>query len=65
INGISALTFMVVGAVDWSVALVLLIGALIGGYGGAVLSKKVPEPLLRKIIIAYGALMTAYFFWKY
>ena len=65
INGISALTFMVVGAVDWSVALVLLIGALIGGYGGAVLSKKVPEPLLRKIIIAYGALMTAYFFGKY
>ncbi|MFN7613549.1 MAG: sulfite exporter TauE/SafE family protein [Alphaproteobacteria bacterium] len=65
INGISALTFMVVGAVDWSVALVLLIGALIGGYGGAVLSKTVPDPLLRKIIIAYGALMTAYFFWKY
>ena len=65
INGISALTFMAVGAVDWPVALILLSGALIGGYGGAVLSKKVPEPLLRKIIIAYGALMTAYFFWKY
>jgi uncharacterized protein len=65
INGISALTFMAVGAVDWPVALVLLVGALIGGYGGAVLSKKVPEPLLRRMIIAYGALMTAYFFGKY
>jgi uncharacterized membrane protein YfcA len=65
INGISALTFMAVGAVDWPVALILLIGALIGGYSGAVLSKKVPESLLRRIIITYGALMTAYFFWKY
>jgi uncharacterized membrane protein YfcA len=65
INGISALTFMVVGAVDWHVAIILLAGALTGGYSGAVLSKKVPEPLLRKIIIGYSALMTAYFFGKY
>jgi uncharacterized membrane protein YfcA len=65
INGISALTFMAVGAVDWRVALILIAGALVGGYGGAVLSKKVPEPLLRKLIIGYSALMTAYFFGKY
>lgn len=65
INGISALTFLVVGVIDWPVALVLLSGALVGGYGGAILSKKVPDHLLRGVIIAYGVIMTAYFFVKY
>jgi len=65
INGISALTFLAVGVVDWHVALILLSGALVGGYAGAVLSKKVPDAALRKIIIAYGAIMTIYFFSRY
>jgi uncharacterized protein len=65
INGISALTFLVLGAMDWRVGGILTIGALIGGYGGAVLSKRVPDRILRAVIIAYGALMTVYFFVRY
>ena len=65
INGISALTFLVVGMVDWSIAIYLMCGAIIGGYFGAVLSKKVPELWIRRAIILYGLLMSAYFFATY
>jgi uncharacterized membrane protein YfcA len=65
INGISALTFLALGAIDWRVALILMAGALIGGYGGAILSKKVPDYILRNLIIGYGVVMTLYFFSKY
>jgi uncharacterized membrane protein YfcA len=62
INGISALTFMAFGMVVWPVALCLLTGALVGGYFGAVLSKRMPEIWLRRAIIFYGAAMSVYFF---
>ncbi|MFZ4124666.1 MAG: sulfite exporter TauE/SafE family protein [Rickettsiales bacterium] len=65
INGISAITFLIFGVIDWHVALILLSGALLGGYGGAILSKKVPDAILRNIIIGYGVVMTVYFFSKY
>lgn len=65
INGISALTFLAAGVIHWQVAVVLLLGALIGGYGGAVLSKRVPDAVLRRVIVGYGVLMTIYFFTKY
>ncbi len=65
INGISALTFLLVGSIDWHVAGILLCGALVGGYGGAMLSKRVPDAVLRRVIIGYGAVMTLYFFIKY
>ena len=64
INGISAVTFLFAGAIYWPVALVLLAGALIGGYSGAMLSKRVPDHILRRFIIAYGAGMSVYFFVK-
>ncbi len=62
INLVSAGVFIASGMVDWSVATVLFIGALIGGYYGAVLSRLVPQPLLRGLIVAYGAGMTLYLF---
>ncbi|MBN8544306.1 MAG: sulfite exporter TauE/SafE family protein [Alphaproteobacteria bacterium] len=65
INGISALTFLVIGSIDWHVAIVLMTGALLGGYGGAILSKKVPDHILRGVIIFYGVVMTVYFFYHY
>ena len=65
INGISALTFLVAGMIDWRIAPLLMVGAFIGGYYGAVLSKRVPDIWLRRAIIGYGLLMSAYFFWKY
>lgn len=65
INAISAAIFLTTGLIDWAVAAVLIVGALIGGYYGAMLSKRVPEHKLKLGIIAYGLLMTGYFFAEY
>lgn len=62
INLISAAVFLFAGTVDWAIAAILIVGALFGGYGGAVLSKKLPQKLIRQMIVTYGVAMTLYFF---
>jgi uncharacterized protein len=64
INIISAGVFLLTGSVDWPVAAILIFGATIGGYSGAVISKKLPTSLIRTVIILYGCGMTTYFFLK-
>lgn len=64
INAISAITFLFAGALDWHVAIILIAGALIGGYSGATLSKKLKPSTLRSFIVLYGTAMTLYFFLK-
>ncbi len=49
-------------AIAWPHALIMMIGATIGGYGGGVVSRRVPQQALRLIVIAFGALLTGYYF---
>lgn len=64
INAVSAITFLFVGVIDWPVAAILIAGALIGGYSGAFLSKKLAPHTIRAFIVLYGIAMTSYFFLK-
>jgi hypothetical protein len=50
--------------VRWPETLVMLVAAVIGGYFGAVLARRVPAPWLRGFVVAYSAAMTAAFFWR-
>jgi uncharacterized membrane protein YfcA len=63
INGVAVITFIVAGRVVWSFALLMVAGSILGGYGGARLSKKIDAKALRWFIIAVGATLSAYFFW--
>lgn len=62
INAVSALIFLTTGLIDARVALVLIAGALLGGYYGAALSRRVTQRVMRMCIIFYGMIMTGYFF---
>ncbi len=62
INGVAVITFVIYQAVDWTPALIMLIGAIIGGYGGAYLARKMDQRLIRGFVIAVGVSMTIYFF---
>jgi uncharacterized membrane protein YfcA len=62
INGIAVVTFVVAGAVDWPLALIMLVGAIAGGYAGAATARKLDQRLVRVFVIAVGCIMTAYFF---
>jgi hypothetical protein len=62
INGIAVATFIIAGAVVWPQALLMLVGAVIGGYAGAATARKLNERLVRRFVIAVGCAMTIYFF---
>jgi hypothetical protein len=58
------LVFIIKGAVFWPQALVMIVGAIIGGYFGARYSLKLPQKSVRVFVILVGLGMTAYFFVK-
>jgi hypothetical protein len=62
INGVAVLTFIFSAAVLWPQAIVMVGGAITGGYGGAVLAQRLDPQLVRRFVIAVGFAMTIYFF---
>jgi len=62
INGAAVVTFIAAGAVLWPQALVMLVGAVLGGYGGAYLAQKIDPQIVRRFVIAVGISMSVYFF---
>jgi len=64
INGVAVIAFAIAGAIAWPQALVMVVGAIIGGYGGAALAHRVPSQYVRWFAIAVGLLISAYFFIK-
>jgi uncharacterized membrane protein YfcA len=62
INGIAVVAFIAARMVDWPQALVMIVGSIIGGYGGAVIAQKVNGEVIRRLVMAVGLGMTVYFF---
>jgi uncharacterized protein len=63
-NGIAFVIFVVDGQVVWRYCLAAMVAAAIGGYVSASLARRVPQPVLRGIVVAIGLGMAAWFFWK-
>ncbi len=62
INGVAAAVFVVKGAIYWPHAVVMIAGALTGGYLGAHYAQKLPQAWVRGFVILVGTAMTVYFF---
>ncbi|MFY9740501.1 MAG: sulfite exporter TauE/SafE family protein [Candidatus Sulfotelmatobacter sp.] len=62
INAVAVLTFIVAGAVLWRECVVMIAGALTGGWFGAHYAQKADPRRVRAVVIALGFVMTAYFF---
>jgi uncharacterized membrane protein YfcA len=54
VNTIAVVVFAVAADVAWGDAAVLAVAALVGGYAGARLSRRLPVPVLRAVVIALG-----------
>lgn len=65
INGAAVATFIAARVVEWPQALLMLLGAVVGGYGGARVAQKLGPRLVRGFVIAVGLSMSVYFLWKY
>ncbi|HEV2718044.1 MAG TPA: sulfite exporter TauE/SafE family protein [Terriglobales bacterium] len=64
INGIAVLVFILQRAISWPQAVIMIAGAIIGGYFGAHYALRLPQAWVRWFVIFVGAGMTAYFFAK-
>jgi uncharacterized membrane protein YfcA len=58
INGIAGVYFAVSGAIAWADALVLGIGAVVGGYAGAAVGRKLSRNVAELVVVGIGVAMT-------
>ena len=61
-NAIALGAFIMARAVVWPQAMLMLVGAAIGGYAGAYYAQKLPPERVRQFVILTGFSMSAYFF---
>jgi len=62
INGVAVITFIIAGAVEWPQAILMIAGAIIGGYGGAYYARKIEQRWVRLFVMLVGFSLTLYFF---
>jgi uncharacterized membrane protein YfcA len=62
INGVAAVTFILNHAITWPQAIVMTVGAIVGGYSSAHYAQKLPQSWIRAFVIMVGSAMTLYFF---
>jgi uncharacterized protein len=62
INAAAVLTFILARAVFWPHCLVMIAGSMTGGWFGAHYAQKADPQKVRRVVIAIGVAMTAYYF---
>ncbi|MDO1583954.1 sulfite exporter TauE/SafE family protein [Rhizobium oryzicola] len=62
IAGVAIIIFVGGGVVAWMQALVMLPASAAGGYAGVWLAKRVPQNVMRMIVVAVGIALTIYYF---
>jgi uncharacterized membrane protein YfcA len=65
INGVAAIYFIVARMVEWPYVLVMAIGAIAGGYGGAGLARRLGRTAVRRVVIGIGFAMAVSLFVKW
>jgi hypothetical protein len=65
INGAAVVTFIAARQVVWPEGMLMIVGAVAGGYGGAHYAQKLDPRWVRASVICVGAGMTIYFLWRY
>ena len=64
INGAAVVIFIFSGLIYWPQALVMVGGAIIGGYAGATYAQRLNPQRVRQFVIVVGCVMTVIFFYR-
>ncbi len=64
INAVAIVLFVLGGLIYYPQAALMAAGSIAGGYGGVSLARRVPEPVLRGIVVAVGLALASYFFFR-
>ena len=63
-NSAAVVMFIIKGIIYWPQAWCMMAGAIVGGYGGAWLARRMPPGYIRWFVIVTGVVTTVYFFWR-
>jgi uncharacterized membrane protein YfcA len=64
VNGIALFYFALKGIIIWNLVLIMGVGAIIGGYAAARVSKRVNQRLLRTFVVVVGFIVSIWLFLK-
>ncbi len=64
INGVAAAIFILSGRVDWPAALVMLVGAVLGGFAGANLGRSIGQAKARGAVVVIGVVLAFLLWWQ-
>jgi uncharacterized membrane protein YfcA len=64
INGTSVVVFVASGNVNWPLATMMAVAAAIGGYAGAHTARRIDKAIVRRIVVAIGFALAAYYFYR-
>ncbi|MFM7056052.1 MAG: sulfite exporter TauE/SafE family protein [Planctomycetota bacterium] len=62
INGVSVVVFIANDKVYWPLAVPMIVSAMLGGWLGAAWARKLDRRIVRRIVIAIGLVLTAWYF---
>jgi uncharacterized membrane protein YfcA len=63
-NFTAVICFAVAGPIHWPATGIMLVAAIVGGYLGAAMARKLPVFVLRGFVILFSTAMTVFFFWR-
>lgn len=64
INGVTVLIFVLNGLVVWGFAVAMAVAAILGGYAGARMARRLPAVYVRGLVIVIGFALGGYYLWK-
>lgn len=64
INGVSVVLFIWLDKVNWSMAVPMIVSAIIGGYLGASIARRLDKKLVRYAVVAIGLVLSTFYFLK-
>lgn len=62
-NAVAVAIFILAHAIYWPQALLMMVGAITGGYAGAWLAQRMSQKMVGYLVLAIGYGMSGYFFW--
>lgn len=62
VNSVAVIIFVIAGIVVWPIVLIMAVGAIIGGYAGADLARRLDRQLVRRFVTVVGFSITIVFF---
>ena len=62
LNAVALVEFIIARAVAWTPGLAMMTGAILGGYAGATLARRIDRRYVRRFVIVIAWSMTIYFF---